>query len=468
MSTRIQLRRGTDSQWGAADPVLAPGEPGWDLTAQAMRVGDGVNTWTNLPPIGASEESWVFDVTDYGAVGDGSTDDTAAINTAMAAASAYAQGSPSRYAQLYVPEGVFKVSSATTKGGATKGNAQLPIPINVGTAKKVTLDMVGIGSAAAMPYWDQTSGQRWGSTILTTLTGQTVDSSWGAPSVIGGPATTGSLAEFGDDFNNVLFCLRNIGVSNPLNPTIGGVDLRGMAQCQIYDCAVMSDASVANIRDTEPDHDWSFGFFTPNILNNDLCVVENVSVYGQYTAIGLGEHVWLNRSASIYCHDGLFISGTLDDIHGYAAGSLSIEGCHFGISTNANTYLAPVHIANVSMEVIASYQINDPTNNLSGFIGLTKSSGPEDISVSGAANVHIQAMNQARGPVTAPTVPATNVTFQNPFWSDADVLIAGGTVTQVAVNGTNTGLTSGWFPVPSGATIKITHSSPPTWTWWLR
>lgn len=48
----IKLRRDTAAQWQALDPILAQGEPGWDLTNKELRIGDGVTSWTNLPIVG--------------------------------------------------------------------------------------------------------------------------------------------------------------------------------------------------------------------------------------------------------------------------------------------------------------------------------------------------------------------------------------------------------------------------------
>jgi hypothetical protein len=79
MATKIQLRRGTSAEWATSNPVLAAGEPGVDLTTGDRRVGDGVRPWANLPTTGAAN------VMHYGARGDASTDDTAAINACIAA-----------------------------------------------------------------------------------------------------------------------------------------------------------------------------------------------------------------------------------------------------------------------------------------------------------------------------------------------------------------------------------------------
>lgn len=47
--TKIQVRRGTSTQWSAANPVLAPGELGYDITLDDYKMGNGTNTWSQLP-----------------------------------------------------------------------------------------------------------------------------------------------------------------------------------------------------------------------------------------------------------------------------------------------------------------------------------------------------------------------------------------------------------------------------------
>jgi hypothetical protein len=44
----IILRKGTASQWNSANPVLASGEPGYDLTNLILKIGDGVTAWNSL------------------------------------------------------------------------------------------------------------------------------------------------------------------------------------------------------------------------------------------------------------------------------------------------------------------------------------------------------------------------------------------------------------------------------------
>ena len=48
MPTRIQFRRGTASQWTAANPVMAEGELGLESDTQKFKIGDGATVWTSL------------------------------------------------------------------------------------------------------------------------------------------------------------------------------------------------------------------------------------------------------------------------------------------------------------------------------------------------------------------------------------------------------------------------------------
>ncbi|CAB5218294.1 hypothetical protein UFOVP204_176, partial [uncultured Caudovirales phage] len=49
MSTvRIQIRRGTSTEWTSVNPVLAGGEAGFESDTKKIKIGDGTSTWTAL------------------------------------------------------------------------------------------------------------------------------------------------------------------------------------------------------------------------------------------------------------------------------------------------------------------------------------------------------------------------------------------------------------------------------------
>ena len=50
-NVKFQLRTGTAEQWGATGPMLARGEPGYDITNSILKIGDGTGPWGTLPSI---------------------------------------------------------------------------------------------------------------------------------------------------------------------------------------------------------------------------------------------------------------------------------------------------------------------------------------------------------------------------------------------------------------------------------
>lgn len=49
VKNRIQLRRGTSSEWAGSVDILADGEMGYDTTLQNLKAGNGVDYWPDLP-----------------------------------------------------------------------------------------------------------------------------------------------------------------------------------------------------------------------------------------------------------------------------------------------------------------------------------------------------------------------------------------------------------------------------------
>jgi len=48
LNNLITFRRGTSSEWSAANPILDNGEPGWDVTNNILKIGDGIKSWSQL------------------------------------------------------------------------------------------------------------------------------------------------------------------------------------------------------------------------------------------------------------------------------------------------------------------------------------------------------------------------------------------------------------------------------------
>lgn len=51
-NSRIQLRRGTAAFWTDENPVLRPGEPGYERDTGKLKIGDGETHWRELEYFG--------------------------------------------------------------------------------------------------------------------------------------------------------------------------------------------------------------------------------------------------------------------------------------------------------------------------------------------------------------------------------------------------------------------------------
>ena len=56
MATKIQVRRGTASQWTTSDPTLSEGEVGFETDTNKFKIGDGSTAWTALDYAGGSDD----------------------------------------------------------------------------------------------------------------------------------------------------------------------------------------------------------------------------------------------------------------------------------------------------------------------------------------------------------------------------------------------------------------------------
>jgi hypothetical protein len=64
MATRIQVRRGTNTQWNTTDPILNEGEFGYSTTDSQFKIGDGSTIWSELTYV-PSESSLGSSLGDY-------------------------------------------------------------------------------------------------------------------------------------------------------------------------------------------------------------------------------------------------------------------------------------------------------------------------------------------------------------------------------------------------------------------
>ena len=61
VNTSITFRKGSSTQWSNTNPVLASGEPGYDLTNSILKIGDGTSSWNSLN----NHQHSSIDITDF-------------------------------------------------------------------------------------------------------------------------------------------------------------------------------------------------------------------------------------------------------------------------------------------------------------------------------------------------------------------------------------------------------------------
>lgn len=200
----------------------------------------------------------VFNVRDYGAVGDDKTDNTAAFTACLNALIAAGGG------RMYLPAGVYR------------GRITIP-PVGKPTPSWITVEIVGeiepvpvFGTIGSFPQ--QNHG-----TIVKCLspTGSAVISAARSPETLYG------------GFSAVYVVLRNLDVRTYDNPGIGGIDLNYAMQCRLEN--VFINTGVYNVQASKPTC-GTVGLITPACNNAALTILRNVIVTGYDTGILVNEH----------------------------------------------------------------------------------------------------------------------------------------------------------------------------------
>lgn len=152
VTRKIQVRRGTASQWSTANPVLSSGEFGYDTTNKVLKIGDGSTAWASLAEAGLSEAD-IQDLINT-SLADYAT--TADVNAAFTPINMTQIASPTTVPTLTegsagaITGTVLYTVSFITADGETEtprnidGNTVLPSTITV-TGKRVLLSDIPIG-----------------------------------------------------------------------------------------------------------------------------------------------------------------------------------------------------------------------------------------------------------------------------------------------------------------------------------
>ncbi len=399
----------------------------------------------------------VYNVKSYGAAGNGAVDDTTAIQAAITAAQTAGGG------VVFFPQGTYPISATLI-------------------CSADNIEVVGAG---------------WGSQILAkpTLSGYMLQ--------VQGPGGAGNF-RYGISIADIFFNGNNVA-------GVQGIDLVS-CYASLVDHIRMRYVPGINLH-----YDGISGAFGAYNYLNDSHITD-----GGATAVGVqtDNSEWLMIKGGLF---GYFSGGTavavmLQNLNNRVigtgfdhndiavqcnfAGRNVIQGCQFDrgytnfiylrgaaycavegnvfCTSSGGTDLIKVSDSNNAGNVVSGNTCTASTwTNFVNEVANTGATTPNQYSsnqigsygVVRASNSGIFRNNPGLNPrgaaVTQPAVPASTTPLTNTTGFDCMVLVSGGTVTQIAIGGTNTGQISGWFRVPALQTITLTYSvAPTTFAWW--
>ena len=309
----------------------------WEVTGVHYRIYDA--TW--------------FDVTDpvYGATGDGTTDDTVAIQAAIDACEAAGGGT------VYFPRGVYVVNGALQDTG--RSNSQLLLPRrDYADTEAITIVLRGEAAPSAVfSVLGATPVQNNLSVIKGTL-------NTGSGSLIGAQGPVGTF----ELFTNILLRMVDITVQMPANPLLTALDLSKVAQIDLDNIEVHTgnfDIATLAMQTTAT----SYGVRTPSRNNGALTRLGVVNVAGFYNGFEIAEHC-VGQSVSTWgCKRGfVFVAA----FHASAFTRLQTVHCQTGMVFTGGEHDVSIQQYNIEHAAsgtwVVTYDVDDASNYARGFL----------------------------------------------------------------------------------------------------
>jgi hypothetical protein len=290
----------------------------------AARASAATVTRKTTLPTGAT----IFNVEDYGAVGDGVTDDFPAVQRAW-----NAMLNSGGSGQVYFPRAVVYrcVVDDQVVVGAGGQYAALPLPARAtdNSHPKLWYGIAGVGEAYSTreyPGAGSTTAKNTTSTVI--LVDYSTPFAWddtnGHPSFIGAPDV-----DAGNNFTNLHFTVDHITMRQPDNPSLCGINLETCVTARVEDfCA---DVDVALDASSEPTHATGVPLLLPKTGNAINVAVRKYLAWGYYAGYPITEHCDADSLEIVACKIGAFFRRT-DSAHFCQIKYLSAEEVPWGIA----------------------------------------------------------------------------------------------------------------------------------------
>ena len=347
----------------------------------------------------------MFVVTDspYNAAGNGSTDDTAAIQSAINACAAAGGG------QVYFPPGTYLISGPLQD--PTSGNSQLLLPAASLDFSTVTIELVGPLPPPAQ-YFGFALPTTGYATIKSTLAGGN-----GSAALLGGP----SLLTYSFGYQNNISCnVKNMIFELPPNPSLSAINLQYQQACRVEHVLVHAGTVSlgAVIQPTNPN---VVGVLLPDVNHSSYTRVEGLNIFGMYQGISLGEMCYVEGLGVWACWQAIGVPFSYHPMHLTQAffdwcpyGFVALGGGQDGTACLVADMFDIEHAAGAGQSWQNTvYDLVDPGNLLSGRINWRAvSSGvgnDHTFAKQGGANMVLVELGGGSGPPPPPTPTLTVV-----------------------------------------------------------
>lgn len=433
----------------------------------------GVLTGTTVLPVSG------FNVRDYGATGDGATDDTAAIQAAIDAL-------PAGGGTVFLPAGTYLVSFRET----TTAGYWSCLNLRRGTTLR------GLGTESTVIKLAANQASHSSAAILQNITlsggdeGITV-----ADLTIDGNGANQTTLYYGINF------LRARGLRHD---KVRILNVRGTSNAPPGETFFFNTTSCSDVFYVDCEAAGTAGTHGSGFASNQSTNVMRVNCVARGMSAGMGFADWTSRGIlhanciAQLCGTNGFNLEVSDDASyvNCRAGGLAASGTsNYPFTDSASLgNTASGFVINASTNVLldgclSSYNAQNGAvfinSSKAKIVGSVMSNNVVGIKVDASSTAlcyiapstttpgntsfdfemgSVGLVNATHG-IVAPAMPATGVSVTNNYAFEVVAYVWGGTVNYVTVDGANLILTAGAFGLKPGSTIAITYSVAPTWEW---
>lgn len=309
---------------------------------------------TSVPP--------VFNVMSYGATGNGSTDDTTAVQAAITAAGNAGGGI------VYFPTGTYLINGNGVFTPLTGTGIKTLLYMPVQHSASIVIKLLGPLTPVLNEFSEGPNPAYAGGAIIKTTMG---DSSGGPALLAGGDS--GGFQNFAND----IVIIQDLTFRCPTNPQITAINLSCVEQCLLEGVLVDTGISYA-VSQPQPTNTTSAGIVTPTLNNGTQIIVDNCSVLGFYSGMVLSEWARVTNTQVGVCQQGYLFTSAAHTVY---AGWIGAQWCPIAIAFSTNSVgsgVIPIGIDDLDVENAptnvtpwynAVWTIYDPSNLGQGRIG---------------------------------------------------------------------------------------------------